>query len=87
MVDEARRLLGVFTDGDLSRALPTIDLTAPVAGHMTRQPVFVSPQMLASEAMRIMNERPRPITLMFVCERDRLVGAVHMHDLLHAGIA
>jgi arabinose-5-phosphate isomerase len=43
--------------------------------------------MLAAEAVRLMNERPRPILLMFVCEHDRLVGAVHMHDLLRAGVA
>jgi arabinose-5-phosphate isomerase len=87
VVDAARRLRGVFTDGDLRRALPRADLTAAVAEHMTRQPVFVDPHLLASEALRLMNERERPIMLMFVCDDDRLVGAVHMHDLLRAGVA
>ncbi len=87
IVDDEHRLVGVFTDGDLSRALPNIDLAAPVADHMTRQPAFVTPHLLATEAIRVMNERPRPITLIFVCENDRLVGAVHMHDFLRAGIA
>jgi arabinose-5-phosphate isomerase len=87
IVDDEQRLVGVFTDGDLSRALPNIDLTAPVADHMSRQPAFVTPNLLATEAIRVMNERPRPITLIFVCENDRLVGAVHMHDFLRAGIA
>ena len=87
VVDEESRLIGVFTDGDLSRALPAADLSQPVANHMSREPVFVAPQVLASEALRVMNERPRPITLVFVCESDRLVGAVRMHDLLHAGVA
>jgi arabinose-5-phosphate isomerase len=54
---------------------------------MTRTPVSVEPTLLASEAMRLMNERERPFQLMFVCETGRLVGAVHMHDLLRAGIA
>ena len=86
VVDSEGRLIGAFTDGDLRRALPGSDLAAPVAGHMTREPVFVQSRLLASEALRTMNERPRPIMLMFVCDDDRLVGAVHMHDLLRAGI-
>jgi arabinose-5-phosphate isomerase len=87
VVDDEGRLVGVFTDGDLRRALPKADVSARVADHMTRSPVFVDPHLLATEALRVMNARPRPITLIFACEGDRLVGAVHMHDLLRAGLA
>ncbi len=87
VVDATGQLLGAFTDGDLRRALPMADLTAKVGDHMTHRPMFVDPRLLATEALRVMNERPRPIMLMFVCEAGRLVGAVHMHDLLRAGIA
>jgi arabinose-5-phosphate isomerase len=87
VVDPEDRLVGVFTDGDLRRALPTADLSALVVDHMTRAPVFVDPHLLATEALRVMNERPRPIMLIFVCAHDHLVGVVHMHDLLRAGIA
>ncbi|HVM99335.1 MAG TPA: KpsF/GutQ family sugar-phosphate isomerase [Caulobacteraceae bacterium] len=87
VVDGAGRLVGALTDGDVRRALGKADLTSPVADHMTRTPVAVEPDMLASEAMRLMNERARPIMLLFVCEAGRLVGAVHMHDFLRAGIA
>jgi arabinose-5-phosphate isomerase len=87
VVDGEGRLVGAFTDGDLRRALPVAGLDASIADHMSRTPVFVEPQLLATEAVRIMNERPRPILLMFVCENEKLVGAVHMHDLLRAGIA
>jgi len=87
VVDDDGRLVGAFTDGDLRRALPDADLSAPVTEHMTRAPVFVHPHLLATEALRVMNERPRPILLIFACEDDRLVGAVHMHDFLRAGIA
>ncbi|MDB5479556.1 MAG: Arabinose-5-phosphate isomerase [Caulobacteraceae bacterium] len=87
VVDVEGRLVGAFTDGDLRRALPKADLSAPVADHMNRAPVFVDPHLLATEALRVMNERPRPIMLIFACERGRLVGAVHMHDLLRAGVA
>ena len=87
VVDDEGRLIGAFTDGDLRRALPHAELTAPIADHMSHTPVSVEPNLLATEALRIMNERPRPILLVFVCEGEKLVGAVHMHDLLRAGIA
>jgi arabinose-5-phosphate isomerase len=87
VVDGAGRFVGAFTDGDLRKALPTADLSAAVADHVNRHPVFVEPHLLATEALRVMNERPRPIQLVFVCEEGRLVGVVGMHDLLRAGIA
>jgi len=86
VVDANGRLVGAFTDGDLRRALPRVDLACAVVDHMTRAPVFVESRLLASEALRIMNDRERPIMLMFVCEKGRLVGALQMHDLIRAGI-
>ncbi len=87
VVDAKGALLGAFTDGDLRRALPTAGLGALVVDHMTRTPVFVAPGLLATEALRIMNARARPILLLFACEHGRLVGAVSMHDFLRAGVA
>ena len=86
VVDGDGRLVGAFTDGDLRRALAKADLGAPVADHMNPDPVFVDPSLLATEALREMNERERPILLLFACEAGRLVGAVHMHDLLRVGV-
>ncbi len=87
VVDSHGALVGAFTDGDLRRALPGADLSGPVADHMTKAPAFVDPHLLATEALRLMNERDRPIQLLFACENGRLVGAVGMHDFLRAGIA
>jgi arabinose-5-phosphate isomerase len=86
VVDGDGMLVGAFTDGDLRRALTKADLAAPVIDHMNPTPVFVDPSVLATEALREMNERERPILLLFACERGRLVGAVHMHDLLRVGV-
>jgi arabinose-5-phosphate isomerase len=87
VVDDEGHLLGAFTDGDLRRAMARADISARVADHMSRTPVWVTPGLLAAEALRLMNDGPRPIMLVFVCDEGRLVGAVHMHDLLRAGIA
>ena len=87
VTDEAGRLIGALTDGDVRRSVGQAGLESPVADFMTRTPVSVEPGMIASEAMRLMTERDRPFNLLFVCEAGRLVGAVHMHDMLRAGIA
>jgi arabinose-5-phosphate isomerase len=90
---EDGRLAGVITDGDLRRALqpggaaPQASLLSRTAGEvMTRTPWTVGPDMLAAEALRVMNERS--ITALFVTdERDRPLGVLHVHDLLRAGVA
>lgn len=86
IVDRAGRLIGAFTDGDLRRTVTgKQNLTDPVGRFMTVTPQSVGPDELASDALRIMHEKN--ITLLFVCEKDRLIGAIHMHELLHAGVA
>lgn len=86
VVDAGGRLLGAFTDGDLRRTVTgKQSLTEPVRRFMTLTPLSVAPDDLASEALHLMNEHN--IMLLFVCDGDRLVGAVHMHDLLNAGVA
>jgi arabinose-5-phosphate isomerase len=87
VVDASGRLIGAFTDGDLRRSVGRADPSSNVRDYMAVSPMSVGPEVVASEAMRIMNERERPIMLMFVCEDGRLIGAVHMHDFLRAGIA
>jgi arabinose-5-phosphate isomerase len=87
VTDDAGALVGALTDGDVRRSVGKAELGSPVADFMTRTPVSAPPDMLASEAMRLMNERERPFQLLFVCADGRLVGAVHMHDFLRAGIA
>lgn len=85
IVDGDGRLIGAFTDGDLRRMLTgASDLASPIGQFMTTNPLSIGPTELASEALRLMHERN--VMLLFVRDGERLVGAVHMHDVLRAGV-
>lgn len=82
VVDEAGRLAGIITDGDLRRLLQAggDPLERPVEEVMTAAPVTVAPKELASGALKIMEDRK--ITMLPVVEGgERLVGLVQIHDL------
>jgi arabinose-5-phosphate isomerase len=81
------RLAGAFTDANLRRSLTEEGLSARVADYMTARPVTVPPHTLATEAVALMNAPERLILLLFVTDGEKLVGAVHLHDLLRAGAA
>jgi arabinose-5-phosphate isomerase len=81
------RVTGVFTDGDLRRALDRgVDVrAAAVDDVMTPRPVTVPPDLLAAEALALMESRK--INALLVTEPEgRLVGALNMHDLLRARV-
>jgi arabinose-5-phosphate isomerase len=82
------RVIGIFTDGDLRRALDRrIDVhTTPVGQVMTRQCKTVHPGILAAEALYLM-ETHKINALPVVDEDGVLLGAFNMHDLLRAGVA
>lgn len=81
------RLEGVFTDGDLRRALDRGAgvLQSPVGGVMTRRCKTVQVDMLAAEALRIMQDN-KINALLVVDGEQRLVGVLNMHDLLKAKV-
>jgi arabinose-5-phosphate isomerase len=85
VVDDRNTLVGVFTDGDLRRHMGGDLVKARAADIMTRKPKTASPKMLASAALEQINAAR--ITALFVVERGKPVGIVHVHDLLRAGIA
>jgi arabinose-5-phosphate isomerase len=88
IVDAENRLLGVFTDGDLRRALDDArnDLRGtPVLSAMTRNPKTIRSDKLAVEAARLMEEHH--INALIVVDADhRVVGALNIHDLLRARV-
>jgi arabinose-5-phosphate isomerase len=87
IVDEADRVLGVFTDGDLRRALDrAADLRhTRMEEVMTRQAKTVHADTLAAEAVLVM-ETHRITALLVVDADDKLVGALNVHDLMRAGV-
>ena len=87
VVDAGDRVLGVFTDGDLRRALEDdVDMKRMRIGEvMTRDCVTATPEMLAAEAVNLMQQRAVS-ALPVVDGAGRLVGALNMHDLLRAGV-
>ena len=88
IVDGDGRLAGIITDGDLRRNMSPDLLDRRTGEIMTADPRTVGPNALASEAVHVMNNRPRgPITSLFVVEGGRPVGIVHIHDCLRAGVA
>src|SRR6202142_644082 len=87
IVDEGLHVLGVFTDGDLRRALDrAVDLHGPrMEPVMTRKAKTVRPDTRAAEAVLLM-ETHRITSLVVVDPDDVLVGALNVHDLLRAGV-
>lgn len=88
VVDERMALLGVFTDGDLRRALAAgpIDFSqTPVGSLMVRNPKTVAAGQLAVEAAHML-ERHRINGLLVLDADGRLVGALNLHDLLRARV-
>lgn len=87
IVDDQRRVLGVFTDGDLRRVIDRqVDLHATHMHQvMTPNPRCIGSQSLAAEAVNLM-ERHRITALLVVDASQQLVGALNIHDLLRAGV-
>jgi arabinose-5-phosphate isomerase len=88
IIDAEQRLLGVFTDGDLRRAVDDDDIdlrTTPVLRLMTAKPKTITAEKLAVEAAQLM-EAHKIHALLVVDADQRVVGALNIHDLLRARV-
>jgi len=85
VVDADGILKGIITDGDLRRHMGHGLLARRTGDIMTAAPKTVSPDLLASAALEMINSSA--ITTLFVVEEGRPVGIIHIHDLLRAGVA
>lgn len=82
-VDKNGNLTGMLTDGDLRRCLNSNTFSQNAAVVMTKNPKTISKDALAPEAVKLMNDNK--ITNLFVVERGKPVGVIHIHDLLSSG--
>lgn len=87
IVDGEQRVAGIFTDGDLRRALDSgVDVrSTPMQDIMHKGCKTISADVLAVEAVRLMEEN-KITSLLVVDDDQRLQGALNVHDLFRAGI-
>ena len=86
VLDDNGMLAGIVTDGDLRRHMDGL-LNMTAGAVMTASPRTIGPDALAEEAVAVMNERK--ITCLFVVDpvgSGRVVGILHIHDCLRAGV-
>jgi arabinose-5-phosphate isomerase len=90
VVDENKRLQGIFTDGDLRRALQKKGekvLKESLGSLMTREARYISSEAPAIEAMKLMeSDHKHPIMVLPVVENEEVVGIIKMHDIIQSGI-
>lgn len=91
VVDETGHLKGIITDGDLRRALQQIKHaeleTLKSAEIMTGNPVVARPELLAYDALRLMEDRPSQISVLPVIDGERLcIGLIRLHDIVRSGL-
>jgi arabinose-5-phosphate isomerase len=93
VVNSEGGLLGIVTDGDLRRSLQRVGPRDFAFANlrcdelMTRNPVVTNPEMLAFEALRLMEDRPSQINVLPVVDGDGLcVGLVRLHDIVRSGL-
>jgi len=82
VLDDAERLIGIITDGDLRRHMSSDLPTQPAHKVMTANPKVAHPKQLANEILMVLNKHK--ITNMFVVDTEthKPLGVVHIHDLL-----
>lgn len=91
IIDEAGRLAGIVTDGDLRRAIQRLDPAAlanlKCAEIMTSNPAVATPELLAYDALQLMENRPSQISVLPVVDGDGVcVGLVRVHDIVRSGL-
>lgn len=91
VVDDARQLLGIITDGDLRRLLQKVKYTdieaIAASAMMTPNPIVVAPDALAYHALQLMENRPSQISILPVVDRQQhCIGLIRLHDIVRNGI-
>ena len=80
VIDNKKNLIGIITDGDLRRNMKNNLFNLEASDIMTKKPTTGDKNMLVGEALNIMNGKK--ITSLFICEKNKPIGIIHIHDLL-----
>ena len=80
VVNNKNHIVGIITDGDLRRKLNSKFFEKKAFEIMTKNPTLANKEMLVGEAINLMNTKK--ITSLFICDKKRPLGIVHIHDLL-----
>ena len=90
VVDKENKLIGIITDGDLRR---TFGKTSPenfpnlkAEEMLTKNPTIATPEMLAFDALKLMEKRTRQISVLPVIEEGKVCGLVRLHDIVRSGL-
>jgi arabinose-5-phosphate isomerase len=89
-VIDGNKLIGIVTDGDLRRTIEKTEakklenLTAEQM--MTKNPTVTTPEMLAFEALQLMENRTFQISVLPVVENEKCVGLLRLHDIVRSGL-
>lgn len=91
VIDASSKLLGIITDGDLRRTIEktlTNDFSLITADRMmTPSPISASPEMLAFDALKLMEDRPSQISVLPVVDTGGIcVGLLRLHDVVRSGL-
>ena len=93
VLDADGRLAGIITDGDLRRTLQKLGArdfgfaNLKCDDLMTHNPIVTNPEMLAFDALRLMEDRPSQISVLPVVDDDRrCVGLIRLHDIVRSGL-
>ncbi len=80
VINRNEQIVGIITDGDLRRKLNSKFFEKKASEIMTKNPTLASKNMLVGEAINLMNTKK--ITSLFICDKKKPLGIVHIHDLL-----
>ena len=91
VIDDGGRLAGIITDGDLRRTIQSHDAASLTKLRcdelMTRNPTVAHPQLLAYQALRLMEDRPSQISVLPVVDDGQVcVGLIRLHDIVRSGL-
>lgn len=91
VVDSSGRLAGIITDGDLRRAIEQTEHQALARltcdDFMTRKPTVAEPELLAYDALQLMENRPSQISVLPVVDANgKAIGLIRVHDIVRSGL-